>query len=69
MMHMCSIGSNAGDGPAWHVSETDEMPGDLVPVADESSPADLLPDSEVAVTERTGGPLASSPRDEGPANE
>ncbi len=67
MMLMCPIGSNAGDGPALHVSETDVMPGDRVPVADESSPADLLPDSEVAVTERTG-PLASSPRNEGPAN-
>ncbi len=50
----------AGDSPVWHVSETDVMPGDPVPVDDEMSPADRLADSEVAVTSRTPDPLASS---------
>jgi hypothetical protein len=60
MMLMCSIGSNAGDGPAWHVSETDVMPVDPVPVEDEMSPADRLAGSDVAVPNGTPDPLASS---------
>ena len=51
----------AGDSPVWHVSETDVMPGDPVPVDDEMSPADRLADSEVAVTSRTPDPLAAPP--------
>ncbi|HEX2785750.1 MAG TPA: DUF2231 domain-containing protein [Ilumatobacteraceae bacterium] len=58
----------AGDSPVWHVSETDVMPGDPVPVDDEMSPADRLADSEVAVTSRTPDPLASSSSDEGSAD-
>ncbi|MGZ4767716.1 MAG: hypothetical protein ACXVLX_03610 [Ilumatobacteraceae bacterium] len=58
----------AGDSPTWHVSETDVMPGDPVPVEDEMSPADRLADSEVAVTSRTLDPLASSSSDEGSAD-
>jgi uncharacterized membrane protein len=50
----------AGDSPAWHVSETDVMPGDAVPVEDEMSPADRLADSEVAVTSAMPDPLAES---------
>lgn len=50
----------AGDSPVWHVSESDVMPGDPVPVADEMSPADRLADSEVAVTSRTPDPLDTS---------
>ena len=48
-----------GDSPAWHVSETDVMPGDPPPVEDEMSPAERLADSEVAVTSRTLDPLDS----------
>ncbi len=47
----------AGDSLAWHVSETDVMPGDPAPVEDEMSPAERLADSEVAVTSRTPDPL------------
>ena len=47
----------AGDSPAWHVSETDVMPGDPAPVEDEMSPAERLAESEVAVTSRTPDPL------------
>lgn len=47
----------AGDSPVWHVSETDVMPGEPEPVADEMSPADRLAASEVAVTDRTPDPL------------
>ena len=50
----------AGDSPAWHVSETDVMPGDPAPVEDEMSPAERLADSEVAVTSRTPDPLAEA---------
>ncbi len=49
----------AGDSPAWHVSETDVMPGDPTPVEDEMSPAERLADSEVAVTRETPDPLAT----------
>ncbi len=49
----------AGDSPAWHVSETDVMPGGPTPVEDEMSPAERLADSEVAVTSRTPDPLAT----------
>ncbi len=58
----------AGDSPAWHVSETDMMPGDPAPVEDQMSPADLLADSEVAGTSRTPDPLAHRPRDKGAAD-
>lgn len=47
----------AADGPVWHVSETDVMPGDPEPVDDDMSPADRLADTEVAVTSRTPDPL------------
>jgi uncharacterized membrane protein len=47
---------NATDSPAWHVSETDVMPGEPDAVVDEMSPADRLADSEVAVTDRTPDP-------------
>ncbi|MGB8857683.1 MAG: DUF2231 domain-containing protein [Ilumatobacteraceae bacterium] len=50
----------AGDSPAWHVSETDVMPGDPDPVEDEMSPADRLADTEVAVTSRTPDPFAET---------
>jgi hypothetical protein len=49
----------ASDSPAWHVSETDVMPGDPAPVDDEMSPADRLADTEVAVTSETPDPLTS----------
>jgi uncharacterized membrane protein len=47
----------AGDSPVWHVSETDVMPGEPTPVADEMSPAERLADIEVPVTSRTPDPL------------
>jgi len=53
---------NAGDSPAWHVSEIDVMPGEPEPADDEMSPAARLAASEVAVTERTPDPLADSTR-------
>jgi uncharacterized membrane protein len=53
---------NAGDSPAWHVSETDVMPGQPVAADDEMSPADRLADSEVAVTSKTPDPLSASSR-------
>lgn len=53
---------NAGDSPAWHVSETDVMPGEPEPADDEMSPAARLAASEVAVTDRTPDPLADSSR-------
>ena len=52
---------NAGDSPAWHVSETDLLPGVPGPADDEMSPADRLADSEVAITSRTPDPPAASP--------
>ena len=52
---------NAADSPAWHVSETDVMPGDPGPVDDEMSPADRLADSEVAITSKTPDPPTASP--------
>ncbi len=51
----------AADGPFWHVSGTDIMPGDPEPVADDMSPADRLADEEVAVTSRTPDPLHEAP--------
>jgi hypothetical protein len=53
----------AGDSPVWHVSETDVMPGEPLPVEDEMSPADRLADAEVAVTSKTPDPLATSSRE------
>ena len=49
---------NAVSTAAWHVSETDVMPGDPAPAEDDMSPAERLADSEVAVTSRTPDPLA-----------
>jgi uncharacterized membrane protein len=51
---------NAGDSPAWHVSETDVMPGEPAQVDDDMSPADRLADSEVAITSDTPDPLSVS---------
>ncbi|MDO8391533.1 MAG: DUF2231 domain-containing protein [Actinomycetota bacterium] len=47
----------ATDSRAWHVSETDVMPGEPEPVEDEMSVSDRLADSEVAVTSHTPDPL------------
>ena len=48
---------SATDGPVWHVSETDVMPGDPEPIPDNQSPAERLADVEEAVTSRTPDPL------------
>lgn len=52
---------SATDGPVWHVSEIDVMPGDPEPIPDDQSPAERLADVEEAVTSRTPDPLHESP--------
>jgi hypothetical protein len=47
---------DSGDSPAWHVSETDVVPGDPVPAEDEMSPATDWP-----VTHLGGSPSSQQP--------